>query len=102
MTKKQRRQMRSRERRKSTTFRRAEIAMAAMQAAKQKMQEVTPAPAPKPKYNTECNFCSVRDGRCYCKIKMDTFFCSSKCAYATNNPGALPPYGTKYMKGGKL
>ena len=56
----------------------------------------------KPKYNTACDFCTVRDGQCHCKIKMDTYFCSENCAFATNNPVGLPPYGTKYMKGGKL
>lgn len=95
MTKKQRRQMRSRERRKKMMHKRSEQSPTNPQLSPKKAKV-------KEKYNTACDFCTVRDGQCHCKIKMDTYFCSENCAFATNNPLGLPPYGTKYMKGGSI
>ena len=36
---------------------------------------------------------------CGMAIGCDMYFCNLKCKYATNVPGTLPPYCTKYMKG---
>lgn len=49
--------------------------------------------------NTQCEFFDLDANRIQCAIGCDMFHCSKNCIYATNVPGALPPYGTKYMKG---
>lgn len=48
--------------------------------------------------NTACEF--YEEGRCL--IQMDTGFCSRTCAFATNAVCSTLPYGTKYMRGGRL
>ena len=49
--------------------------------------------------NTQCEFFDLDANRIQCAIGCDMYFCSKKCIYATNVPGTLPPYCTKYMKG---
>ena len=49
--------------------------------------------------NTQCEFFDLNANRIQCAIGCDMYHCSRKCIYATNVPGALPPYCTKYMKG---
>lgn len=49
--------------------------------------------------NTQCDFFDLDANRIQCAIGCDMFHCSRNCIYATNVPGTLPPYGTKYMKG---
>ena len=49
--------------------------------------------------NTQCEFFDLNANRIQCAIGCDMYRCSKRCIYATNVPGSLPPYGTKYMKG---
>ena len=49
--------------------------------------------------NTQCDFFDLDANRIQCAIGCDMFHCSRNCIYATNVPGTLPPYSTKYMKG---
>lgn len=49
--------------------------------------------------NIRCEFFDLDANRIQCAIGCDMYHCSKKCVYATNVPGSLPPYGTKYMKG---
>ena len=49
--------------------------------------------------NTQCEFFDLDANRIQCAIGCDMYQCSMKCIYATNVPGTLPPYCTKYMKG---
>ena len=49
--------------------------------------------------NTQCEFFDLDANRIQCAIGCDMYHCSKKCIYATNVPGTLPPYNTKYMKG---
>lgn len=49
--------------------------------------------------NTQCEFFDVDSNRIQCAIGCDMYRCSRNCIYATNVPGSLPPYCTKYMKG---
>ena len=49
--------------------------------------------------NTQCEFFDLDANRIQCAIGCDMYQCSRKCIYATNVPGTLPPYCTKYMKG---
>ena len=49
--------------------------------------------------NTQCEFFDLDANRIQCAIGCDMFHCSKNCIYATNVPGSLPPYCTKYMKG---
>ena len=49
--------------------------------------------------NTQCEFFDLDANRIQCAIGCDMYSCSRKCIYATNVPGTLPPYCTKYMKG---
>lgn len=53
---------------------------------------------PRPPCNKDCEF--YEDGECL--IQMDMTYCGKDCAFATDNPGSTPPYGSKYMRGGKL
>lgn len=48
--------------------------------------------------NESCEF--YDDGRCL--IGMDTDFCNKSCAFCSNRSGSTPPYGSKYMRGGRL
>ena len=49
--------------------------------------------------NTQCEFFDLDANRIQCAIGCDMYHCSKRCIYATNVPGTLPPYCTKYMKG---
>lgn len=49
--------------------------------------------------NTQCEFFDLDANRIQCAIGCDMYRCSKGCIYATNVPGSMPPYGTKYMKG---
>lgn len=49
--------------------------------------------------NRECEFYDDEGG---CMIGSDIMFCGRYCSFASNNPLATPPYGTKYMRGGRL
>lgn len=49
--------------------------------------------------NTGCEFFDLDANRIQCAIGCDMFHCSKNCCYATNVPGSMPPYCTKYMKG---
>ena len=49
--------------------------------------------------NTQCEFFDLNANRIQCAIGCDMYFCTENCRYATNTPGSLPPYCTKYMKG---
>ena len=49
--------------------------------------------------NTGCDFFDLNANRIQCAIGCDMFHCSKNCCYATNVPGSMPPYCTKYMKG---
>ena len=48
--------------------------------------------------NMGCEF--HEDGRCL--IGHDMTFCNTNCAYASNSPCSTPPYGSRYMRGGRL
>lgn len=91
MTKKQRRRMRSRLRKEQSKE----------EAARRQQVEQTPEPQ-EPDYNSGCEFCDDSGDTLRCRIRMDTFYCSRHCAFATNALGSLPPYGSKYMRGGRL
>ena len=52
-----------------------------------------------PKLNEDCEFFDLDANRIQCAIGCDMFHCSKNCIYATNVPGSMPPYCTKYMKG---
>ena len=49
--------------------------------------------------NTQCEFFDVDANRIQCAVGCSMFDCSKRCRYATNIPGSVLPYGTKYMKG---
>lgn len=49
--------------------------------------------------NDRCDFFDLDANRIQCAIGCDMYHCNLSCIYATNVPGTLPPYGTKYMKG---
>ena len=51
------------------------------------------------KLNEGCDFFDLDANRIRCAIGCDMFHCSRSCVYATNVPGSMPPYCTKYMKG---
>ena len=57
------------------------------------MQWVEPVP------NPDCEFYDVDQNRIQCKIGRDMYHCSKECMSASDRPGSLPPYGTKYMNG---
>ena len=77
---------------------RAEAAHNVGKAADEKQDE-TPCRNSRQFLNTECEFFDLDANRIRCAIGCDMYHCSKKCIYATNAPGALPPYCTKYMKG---
>lgn len=52
-----------------------------------------------PHVNDRCDFFDLDANRIQCAIGCDMYHCNLSCIYATNVPGTLPPYGTKYMKG---
>jgi len=52
-----------------------------------------------PHVNDRCEFFDLDANRIWCAIGCDMYHCDLSCIYATNVPGTLPPYGTKYMKG---
>lgn len=52
--------------------------------------------------NTGCDFFDLDANRAQCAVGGDLYHCGRNCLYATNVPGTLPPYGTKYMRGGHL
>ena len=52
-----------------------------------------------PHVNDRCDFFDLDANRIQCAIGCDMYHCDLSCIYATNVPGTLPPYGTKYMKG---
>lgn len=61
--------------------------------------EEMPCPHSNQYLNTQCEFFDIDSNRIQCAIGWDMYRCNSRCLFATNTPGSLPPYGTKYMKG---
>ena len=59
----------------------------------------TPVKLSDPHVNDRCEFFDLDANRIQCAIGCDMYHCDLSCIYATNVPGTLPPYGTKYMKG---
>ena len=49
--------------------------------------------------NPDCEFYDIDQNRIQCKIGRDMYHCSKECMSASDRPGSLPPYGTKYMNG---
>ena len=62
-------------------------------------QTETPCRNSRQYLNTQCEFFDLDANRIRCAIGCDMYRCRKKCIYATNVPGTLPPYCTKYMKG---
>ena len=63
------------------------------------MNHVEPVRCSQQILNTQCEFFDVDANRIQCAVGCSMFDCSKRCRYATNRPGSVLPYGTKYMKG---
>jgi len=49
--------------------------------------------------NSGCEFYDIDQNRVRCALGCSMYQCSKNCGYATNVPGSMPPYKTKYMRG---